>query len=58
MGQSYQSSFFSKIADVKTEEGEEFINVAFVDQAEAVKFRETRSELPVFYVCDPIMGHI
>ncbi len=55
--QRYQASLMVQVIDVKPEERQDFRNVASVDQAEAVKLRETRFRPPIFEVAYSIVRH-
>src|SRR5450759_5581729 len=56
--QGYQSSFLTKIADIESEEAQDLVDVAFVDEAEALELREAWFGFTVFEVAYPIVRHV
>jgi len=54
----YQSFFFVQVGDVKAEQGQDLVDIAFVDKTEAEELCEARYGFPVFEVAYPIVGHI
>ena len=50
--------FFVQVADIKLEQGQDLVDIAFVDKAQAVELLEAWLGLPVFEIAYPIVRHI
>jgi hypothetical protein len=53
-----QSFFFVQVGDVKAEQAQDLVDIAFVDETEAEELCEARSGFPVFEVAYPIVRYI
>lgn len=52
------SPLLAQISDIEAEERQDFVDVAIIDKAEAVKLRQARFGLTVFEITDPIVRHV
>jgi hypothetical protein len=53
-----QALFFVQVTDIKTELGQDLVDIAFVDKAPAVELLQAWLGLPVFEIAYPIVGYI
>src|SRR5215472_8850860 len=55
MGQTDMSAFFAQVSDIEPEKGQDFVDVAIVDQTETMKFGQARFGFSVLEVADPVV---